>query len=127
MTRSSGTVCSAWRLTVASSAFGYLFWLLAAHLYSPAIVGLTAAVTSATAIMLLLSGLGVGGMLIQSLPRQPKETGGRPRSGRGWQQSTLFALALCGIGVTVLPLISPELVVLRGAAMRLCSPSALSP
>src|ERR1700733_10317923 len=57
--------------TVVSSAFGYAFWLLAARLYSPAVVGLTAAVTSAANIMLLLSSLGVGGTLIQSLPRQP--------------------------------------------------------
>src|ERR1700737_1312820 len=33
---------------VVSSAFGYVFWLLAAHLYSPTVVGLTAAVTSPT-------------------------------------------------------------------------------
>ena len=99
---------------VVSSAFGYLFWLLAAHLYSPAIVGLTAAAASATSVMLLLSGLGVGGMLIQSLPRQPKETGWSVTFWAGMATVTLFAVALCGIGVAVLPLISPELVALRG-------------
>jgi hypothetical protein len=60
--------------SMVSAAFGYLFWLLAAHLYSPAVVGLTAAVISAATIMLLLASLGVGGTLIQSLPRQPKKT-----------------------------------------------------
>ena len=54
---------------VVTSAFGYVFWLLAAHLYSPATVGLTAAATSAATIVMLLSCLGVGGMLIQSLPQ----------------------------------------------------------
>jgi O-antigen/teichoic acid export membrane protein len=100
--------------TVVSAAFGYVFWLLAARLYSPAIVGLTAAVTSATTIVLLLSSLGVGGMLIQSLPRQPKGTEWSATFWAGMATVTLFAVALCGTGVAVLPLISPELMALRG-------------
>lgn len=98
---------------VVNSAFGYLFWLLAAHLYSPATVGLTAAATSAASIVLMLSCLGVGGMLIQSLPRQPKAEW----SATFWAAMAtvmLFAAALCGAGVVVLPLISPELAALRG-------------
>jgi O-antigen/teichoic acid export membrane protein len=101
--------------SVVSAAFGYLFWLLAARLYNPAIVGLAAAVTSAATIVLLLSSMGVGGMLIQSLPRQTKETEWSATFWAGMATSTLFAVALCGIGVAVLPLISPELMVLRGA------------
>jgi O-antigen/teichoic acid export membrane protein len=99
--------------SVVSAAFGYLFWLLAARLYNPAIVGLAAAVISVTTIVLLLSSLGVGGMLIQSLPRQTKETEWSATFWAGMATSTLFAVALCGIGVAVLPLISPELMVLR--------------
>jgi O-antigen/teichoic acid export membrane protein len=101
--------------TMASAAFGYLFWLLAARLYSPAIVGLAAAVISVTAIVLLVSSMGVGGMLIQSLPQQPKKSEWSATFWAGMATSTLFALALCGIGVAVLPLISPELIVLRHA------------
>jgi O-antigen/teichoic acid export membrane protein len=100
--------------SVVSAAFGYVFWLLAAHLYSPAVVGLTAAVISAAAIMLLLASLGVGGTLIQSLPRQPKETEWSATFWAGMATVTLFAVALCGAGVAVVPLISPELMVLRG-------------
>jgi O-antigen/teichoic acid export membrane protein len=99
--------------TVVSAAFGYAFWLLAARLYSPAVVGLTAAVTSAANIMLLLSSLGVGGTLIQSLPRQPRKTEWSATFWAGMATVTLFAVGLCGIGVAVLPLISPELMVLR--------------
>jgi O-antigen/teichoic acid export membrane protein len=99
---------------VVNSAFGYAFWLLAAHLYSPATVGLTAAATSATSIVLMLSCLGVGGMLIQSLPRQPKETEWSATFWAGVATVTLFAAALCAAGVAVLPLISPELAALRG-------------
>jgi O-antigen/teichoic acid export membrane protein len=101
--------------TVVSSAFGYAFWLLAARLYNPAVVGLTAAVTSAANIMLLLSSLGVGGTLIQSLPRQPKKTEWSATFWAGMATVTLVAVGLCGIGVAVLPLISPELMVLRCA------------
>jgi O-antigen/teichoic acid export membrane protein len=98
---------------VVSSAFGYVFWLLAAHLYSPAIVGLTAAAISATSIVLMLSSLGVGGMLIQSLPRQPKVTWSAT-FWAGMATVTVFSATLCAASVVVLPLISPELVVLRG-------------
>jgi O-antigen/teichoic acid export membrane protein len=98
---------------VVSSAFGYVFWLLAARLYSPAIVGLTAAATSTASIVLLLSCLGVGGMLIQSLPRQPKETEWSATFWAGMATVTLFAVALCGTCVAVLPLISPKLMALR--------------
>ena len=57
-----------------SSASGYAFWLLAARLHNPAVVGLTAAVTSAANIMLLLSSLGVGGTLIESLSSTARKT-----------------------------------------------------
>jgi O-antigen/teichoic acid export membrane protein len=99
---------------VVSSAFGYVFWLLAAHLYSPTIVGLTAAVTSATTVILMLSMLGVGGMLIQSLPRQANRTEWSATFWAGLATVTVFAVALCGFGVAVLGLISPQLMALRG-------------
>jgi O-antigen/teichoic acid export membrane protein len=98
---------------VVSSAFGYVFWLLAARLYSPATVGLTAAVTSAATIVLLLSCLGVGGMLTQSLPGQSKETGWSATFWAAMSTVTLFAVALCGTCLAVLPLISPKLMALR--------------
>jgi O-antigen/teichoic acid export membrane protein len=101
-------------IQVVSSAFGYLFWLLAARLFTPAVVGLTAAATSATSIILILSCLGVGGMLIQSLPQQPKRTEWAATFWAGMATVTLFAVALCGAGLAVLPHISPELMVLRG-------------
>lgn len=98
---------------VVNSAFGYVFWLLAAHSYSPSTVGLTAAATSTTSIVLMLSCLGVGGMLIQSLPRQDP-TEWSATFWAGMATVTLFAAVLCGAGVAVLPLISPELAALRG-------------
>jgi len=100
---------------VVSSAFGYVFWLLAAHLYNAAVVGLTAAAISTTSVILLLSSLGVGGMLIQSLPRQPEKAEWSATFWAGIATVALLAVALSGSGVVLLPLISPELTALRGA------------
>ena len=97
-----------------TSAFGYVFWLVAARLYSAPVVGLTAAITSASTIVVALSIFGVGGTLIQSLPGQPKEeTGWWTTFWAGIATATLFAVALCGVALGVLPLISPELIALR--------------
>jgi O-antigen/teichoic acid export membrane protein len=101
---------------VVNSAFGYVFWLLAARLYSPSVVGLTAAATSATTIVLMLSCVGVAGMLIQSLPRQPKKTEWSATFWAAIATVTLLAAALSGAVIAVLPLISPELAALRGVA-----------
>jgi O-antigen/teichoic acid export membrane protein len=101
--------------SVVPAAFGYVFWLVAARLYTPVAVGLTAALTSAATVILLLSSLGVGGTLIQSLPGQPKETEWSNTFWAGMATVTGFAVALCGTGVAVLPLISPELMVVRHA------------
>src|SRR6516164_5305129 len=37
--------------TLVTTAVGYLFWLVAAHLYSASVVGLTVAITSASGIV----------------------------------------------------------------------------
>jgi O-antigen/teichoic acid export membrane protein len=58
-----------------NSAFGFVFWLLAARLFAAQVVGLIAAITAASSFVVLLAGLGVGGMLIQSLPEQEKQAG----------------------------------------------------
>ena len=61
--------------TLVTSALGFAFWLVAARLFSAPAVGLTAAITSAGTIVVLVSSLGVGGTLIQSLPGQPRRNG----------------------------------------------------
>jgi O-antigen/teichoic acid export membrane protein len=99
--------------SLVTSAFGYVFWLAAARLYSAPVVGLTAAITSASMIMVLVSTFGVGGTLIQSLPGRFKETGWSTTFWAGMATAAIFAVTLCGIALVVLPLISPELIVLR--------------
>jgi O-antigen/teichoic acid export membrane protein len=95
------------------SAVGYVFWLLAAHLYSASAVGLTAAITSASSIVMNLSCIGVCGTLIQTLPERPKEPGWSTTFWSGMATAVSFAVALSGIALVVLPLFSPKLIELR--------------
>jgi O-antigen/teichoic acid export membrane protein len=101
--------------TLVTTAVGYLFWLVAAHLYSASVVGLTVAITSASGIVVTFAYVGVGGALIQSLPEQSKETGWSTTFWAGMATVVFFAVALSGIALMVLPLFSPKLIVLRSA------------
>lgn len=101
--------------TAVTSAFGYVFWLLAAHLYSAPVVGLTAAIISAITIAVMISWVGVGGTLIQSLPRQSTESGWSRTFWAGMATVVFFAVVLCAIALVFLPLCTPKMSVLRGA------------
>lgn len=59
---------------VASSAFGYPFWILAARLFDPADVGLGSAVLSAMRLCSLLALIGIGSAVILLLPRREQHT-----------------------------------------------------
>ena len=99
--------------TVVNSAFGFLFWLVAARLFTARDVGLTAATISASTIIVILASIGVGGMLIQSLP---KPSG---RSLTFWAgMATAIGTSLAGgcAAFVLLPLISKELAALHSAA-----------
>ena len=58
---------------VATSACGYLYWIVAAHIYTTYEVGLGSALISAMSLGSLLANLGMGSTLVQVLPR--KEAG----------------------------------------------------
>ena len=100
--------------TLVTSAFGFVFWLVAARLFSASAVGLTAAITSAGTIVVLVSSLGVGGTLIQSLPGEQEETGRSATFWAGMATTAVVAVVLSGVALAVLPLISRELRVLHG-------------
>lgn len=100
--------------TAVTSAFGYVFWLVAAHLCSAPVVGLTAAIISAITIAVMISWVGVGGTLIQSLPGQSTETGWSRTFWAGMATVVFFAVVLCAIALVFLPLFTPKMSVLRG-------------
>jgi O-antigen/teichoic acid export membrane protein len=57
----------------ASMAFGFLFWLLAARLFPPSKVGLTAGVVSAMMLCTQLALLGIGSAFIAHFPRHKEQ------------------------------------------------------
>jgi O-antigen/teichoic acid export membrane protein len=102
--------------TIVNSAFGFVFWLLAARLFTARDVGLTAAIVSASTIVVILASIGVGGMLIQSLPKQeePSEWSLTIWAGMATAIGTGLALG-CG-ALVLLPFISKELTAFHGAS-----------
>jgi O-antigen/teichoic acid export membrane protein len=101
--------------TLVTSASGYVFWLVAAHLYSAPVNGLTSTIVSAGAIIMLLSVAGVAGTLIQTLSGQSEETEWSTTFWAGMATAVFFAVLLCGTALMVLPVISPKLSVLHSA------------
>lgn len=54
--------------TIVSALFGFIFWILAARLYTTEQIGITSGLLSVAAIISSLSGLGFNGALIRFLP-----------------------------------------------------------
>jgi O-antigen/teichoic acid export membrane protein/peptidoglycan/xylan/chitin deacetylase (PgdA/CDA1 family) len=73
-----------------TSAAGFVFWWIAAHLFAPASVGFGAAAISAAGLLAMISGQGLGTLLIGELPRHPEAS----------KKSSLITTALC-VAVTV--------------------------
>jgi O-antigen/teichoic acid export membrane protein len=99
--------------TVVNSAFGFVFWLLAARLFAAHIVGLTAAITAASTIVVLVASLGVGGTLIQSLPEQGKSVGWALTFWAGMATAIFTSLAIGTAALILLPLISEQVAALH--------------
>jgi O-antigen/teichoic acid export membrane protein len=92
----------------ATSVFGYFFWILATHIYSPYDVGLGSALISAMTLASIIANLGMGSTLVQTLPRRA--------AGYAWSLTLNAGIAtgvvaglLCGvITVVALPLFSQQ-------------------
>ena len=63
--------------TVVTSACGYLYWVLAAHLYAPARIGQVSALIAIVSLGANLAGIGMGAMLIGRLPERSSPSGRR--------------------------------------------------
>ncbi len=101
--------------TVVQSAFGFAFWLLAARLFPAHVVGLIAAIVSASTIVVLLASLGVGGMLIQSLPAKRVLAGWSVTFWAGMVTATVICITIgCGL-LALLPIVTRQLAVLHNS------------
>ena len=94
---------------IINSIFGFFFWLVAAHLFSAEVVGLTAALVSASTIVVLLASLGVCGMLIQSMPSQNNAEEWSMTFWAGIAIAVVLSLALGCATIIVLPLFAHDL------------------
>jgi O-antigen/teichoic acid export membrane protein len=101
--------------TVVNSAFGFVFWLLAARLFPVRVVGLTAAIVAAATIVVLLASLGVGGALIQSLPEHGEPSSWSLTFWAGMTTAVATAVAIGCAMLVLLPLVSDEMAVLHRA------------
>lgn len=93
---------------VVASAFGYLFWLGATHLYSTYAVGLGAALLSIMALASTLALLGMDAVLVQVLPRRESGYDWSLTLNAGLATGTLAGLLGGVIVVVVLPLFGSE-------------------
>jgi O-antigen/teichoic acid export membrane protein len=99
--------------TVINSVFGFVFWLVAAHLFAASVVGLSAALVSAITIVALLASLGVSGMLIQSMPSEKGTEAWSVTFWAGIIIAVVLSLALACVTIIALPFFARDLAVLR--------------
>src|SRR5450755_2457620 len=66
LTNTGALLCT----TLVTSALGFVYWWLAARLFSPEAVGLASASISAMTLLSTISLVGLGSLLINELPRQ---------------------------------------------------------
>ena len=76
--------------TAVNSALGYVYWIAAAHAFTPHNVGLANALIAAMMLASLISNLGVPIALVEILPRHQND--------RAWSQTLFAAMALAVAG-----------------------------
>ena len=99
--------------TAVTAVLGYAFWLMAAHMNRAPVVGLAVAITAAVSTAVTVAYVGVGGTLIQSLPRQSTDTGWSRTFWAGMVTVVFLTMAICGIALVVLPSFSNHMMALR--------------
>ena len=101
--------------TVVNSAFGFAFWFVAARLFTARDVGLTAAIISASTVVIILASIGVGGMLIQSLPEHERSESWWSTFWAGTGIAVAIAVIVGCAALVLLPRLSGQLAALRSA------------
>ena len=99
--------------TVITSGIGYLYWVVAARIYSAHDLGLGSAFISIMTLTSTFANVGIGAALIQLLPRR--------KAGHEWSLTLNVSMAMGvivslfgGIIVTtVLPLVSPQFAIIK--------------
>lgn len=98
---------------VVTAAFGYLFWIVAAHIYSPHDVGLGAALIAVMTLASTLGILGIDATLVQKLPRRESGHEWSLTLNAGMATGMLSGLLTGAIVVVILPLFSPQFAIVQ--------------
>jgi O-antigen/teichoic acid export membrane protein len=100
-----------WAVTLVGALSGFLFWGLAARLYTPDELGTASALISAVTLLAGIATLGMGAGLVRYLPEAQ-----RPRRllNTAFTFNALAALLVAGIYLAGMSLWSPSLAELRG-------------
>lgn len=97
-------------VTIVTSLLGFVYWLVAAHAYRTAQVGLAAALISAMTLVSMLCNLGINTALVQVLPQRRPGTEWSATLNAALLLGTVSSLVGGGIAVAALPLFSSDFV-----------------
>jgi O-antigen/teichoic acid export membrane protein len=101
--------------TILSTVLGSAYWVLAARLYSPRELGIGAATISTMTFLSNLSQLNLNAALARFLPKSG--VGGGRLVGYAYGASSLVALAISAVFVTVAPIVSDRLAFLAASPL----------
>ncbi len=99
--------------TVATSAIGYLYWIAAAHLFSPHDVGLASALISVMLLTSTLANLGIGSTLVQMLPHAKTDQDWSLTLNAGLTTGMISGLFAGIIVIVALPVFSSQFAIAR--------------
>ena len=94
--------------TAATSLIGYVYWIIAAHIYSVHDVGLASALISIMTLTSVLANLGIGSTLVQMLPRRERGYAWSLTLNAGLATGALASLLAGSIVIVALPLVSHQ-------------------
>lgn len=94
--------------TFATATIGYLYWIVAAHLYSTHDVGLASALIAVMTLASMLANLGIGPTLVQMLPRRESGYAYSLTLNAGLATGTIASLLAGTIMIVALPRFSPR-------------------
>ncbi|MEO6887926.1 MAG: lipopolysaccharide biosynthesis protein [Ktedonobacteraceae bacterium] len=98
--------------TVVTSVIGYLYWVVAVHLYSAHDIGLVSAIISVTTLISSIANPGIGPTLIQMLPQRASGYAWSVTLNAGLVTGTFTSLLAGIILVIALPLYSDQFAIL---------------
>lgn len=98
---------------VITAGFGYVFWLVAAHIYSPYDVGLASAFISVLLLASTFSSLGVASTMVQMLPGRERGYAWSLTLNAGAATGIFTGLLVGFIVVWALPLFSPQFAIIQ--------------